>query len=921
MLSEEMRQKIISMLSNTISEAEKRTSIDEKRKFYLECIQRMAWCIGFDNKNNVYCDELNQLLDDYFLNVIVKKPKVFEDEGYHPWLESKRSSIEWKFYDRYERYLLKIKNWKPCTVINIKKSSDVVLDHIAYPQTDNYFNKKGLVIGDIQSGKTANYTALINKALDVGYKIIIVLAGLTRELRNQTQRRLDCEVLGYETKLNSRGKTIGVGLVGSSLNAEGLTFADSEKEFGDMKRYFSSHTLDKNLNPIVAIVKKNASVLEHLNNFLTQSQNYCYTNGKLDIPVLIIDDEVDQASVDTKNSEKLENSSTINKKIRTILGNLNRYSYVGYTATPFANVFINPDREDIYPKDFIISLPTDNDYCGIKEYFGVDAVDSEDSDYTSDHVQDLFVNIDDIQNLFSNEKVNVSTEIFDLNDSLKEAILSFIVASSIKKTRGIKGFNSMLIHIARFKNPSTTLKPVVQNYIEMLYRKLKYESFSEVAKYKDIWNNKFEKVSETRLGTNFNDKWEDIEKFLMPTLESILNNIKVLNGDSGDLLDYTSETSGDFIVIGGDKLSRGLTIEGLIISYYYRKSINYDSLLQMGRWFGYRKGWIDVCRVYTTIESLNNFITVGKVLQQFKLDIDEMNLEKLNPREVGQRILYSPKLIPTARNKMKNSTKMKISFSGSVQQIISFDPKYCKNNLLQACNFIEKLGFGEKHKNNKVVFKCVNPELVIDFLSKYKECHESYDFGYISIKNRINYIENLNKSGELTEWTVVINSLCSISNEYDNSFKIGNYKIYKPTRTLRDIGDANKFDIFNIRAAIDPSDFTEIFDENSDEYQRIKYFSPSKNYSSFSSKNAILSIYIFDLFERESTNEFDSKTNKLKTKRGKKIENGQSVCGIGVWFSKATNYENSATEYYVSKDYLDREAKEQSYYEGGDTND
>ncbi len=418
-----------------------------------------------------------------FLNVIVKKPKVFEDEGYHPWLESKRSSIEWKFYDRYERYLLKIKNWKPCTVINIKKSSDVVLDHIAYPQTDNYFNKKGLVIGDIQSGKTANYTALINKALDVGYKIIIVLAGLTRELRNQTQRRLDCEVLGYETKLNSRGKTIGVGLVGSSLNAEGLTFADSEKEFGDMKRYFSSHTLDKNLNPIVAIVKKNASVLEHLNNFLTQSQNYCYTNGKLDIPVLIIDDEVDQASVDTKNSEKLENSSTINKKIRTILGNLNRYSYVGYTATPFANVFINPDREDIYPKDFIISLPTDNDYCGIKEYFGVDAVDSEDSDYTSDHVQDLFVNIDDIQNLFSNEKVNVSTEIFDLNDSLKEAILSFIVASSIKKTRGIKGFNSMLIHIARFKNPSTTLKPVVQNYIEMLYRKLKYESFSEVAKY------------------------------------------------------------------------------------------------------------------------------------------------------------------------------------------------------------------------------------------------------------------------------------------------------------------------------------------------------------------------------------------------------------------------------------------------------
>lgn len=909
MISDELMEQITKMLYGAMSKADKLESIEEKKRLYYKYLKSNLWILETNEEVDVDSPEIEELITDKFLNISIKKPQIFEDDGFVPWLDSARKDIAWNFYNRYEEYLLTSKKWKPKAISDMKKSSDIILDHMANPKTEKYFNKRGLVIGDIQSGKTANYTALINKAIDAGYKIIIVLAGLTRDLRNQTQKRLDSEVLGYETKTNGKGKAIGVGTI-RQLNVEGLTYADDQKDFGDMKKYFSTHTLDNQLNPIVAIVKKNVSVLTHLNSFLTTSQDYCYTNKKLNIPVLIIDDEVDQASVDTKDSELKEGASAINKMIRTILSNLNRYAYVGYTATPFANVFVDPDREDdIYPKDFILCIPSNDDYCGIKEYFGVDAIGND--EYTSDHIQDLFVNIKDYDDLFVDKKIKASTSTVDLNKSLKDAIISFIIAASIKKSRGFNGYNSMLIHIARFKNPATTLRPLVSSFVDNLYHNLKYSYNSEVLQYKEFWLQKFKKVSEIRLANKYNDDWEKIEKYLLTTIESAMNNVKVLNGDSGDILDYSSTNSGDYIVIGGDKLSRGLTLEGLVVSYYYRRSRAYDSLLQMGRWFGYRKGWIDVCRVYTTVPFMNDFITVGKVLQKFKNDMEEMYVQRLNPREVGQRIMYSPNLIPTARNKMKKTTKIKISFSGEIQQIITFNRDFVLDNLKLTREFIDGLGEGEIRPNNKVVFKNIKPKAILDYLRKYKECSSYYGYGHISIGNWIKYIENLNNEDELINWTVVLNSLSSKKKEYDNSILIGKYNIFKPTRTLRDDGDSSKFELYTVKTNSDPSDFAEFFDPNSNEYKTVDHYDPTKEYSGFDSKQAIMAIYVIDLFEKQLTDEFDPKTNKRKAVRGKLIKDGQSICAPAIWFSKTKDYEKSATVYYVSKDYLDREKKQE----------
>lgn len=917
-MTNDTKDKIKNLLFGIMQSADKLTSLEEKKQFYVGFLEKNLDYLDVDEKIDPSSEEIEELITDEFLTIVVDKPKIFEDEGYVPWLQDARKDIHWTFYNRYERYLLDVKKWKPKAIADLKKSSDIILDHMANPKSDKLFNKKGLVIGDIQSGKTANYTAVINKAIDAGYKIVIVFAGLTRDLRNQTQNRLDSEVLGYETKTHGKGNNIGVGLI-NPLNVEGLTYADEKKDFGDMKKYFSSHTLDKDVKPIVAIVKKNKSVLSHLDRFLTQSQTSCYTDGKLDISVLIIDDEVDQASVDTKDSDEIENASAINKMIRTILSHLNRYSYVGYTATPFANVFVNPDRDDIYPKDFILCLPTNEDYCGIKEYFGVDALDENDD--SSDHVHDLFVNISDYKDLFNtNDRLTASTNTDFLNKSIKDAILSFIIAASIKKSRGIEGFNSMLIHIARFKNPSTTLKPLVSDYVDSLYNRLKYSYDKTIPIYKKFWEENFAPTSKRRLGSNFHDDWEIIKKYLMPTIESIQMNIKVVNGDSEDMLDYSSTKSGDYIVIGGDKLSRGLTLEGLVVSYYYRNSKAYDSLLQMGRWFGYRRGWIDVCRVFTTVKFMNDFITVGKVLQRFKADVQEMYDLHLNPREVGQRIMYSPNLIPTARNKMKSTTKIKVSFSGGLQQVITFNRNFRDFNLKLTNDFVVSLGKGEIRPNRKVVFKNVSAETILDYLRKYKDCSNYYGYGHISIGNWIKYIENVNARGELMDWTVVLNSLQT--QKGNNAVNIGGYDIYKASRTLRDDGDSSSFKLYTIKTNNDPTDFREVLDPSSQEYKDTDHFNPEKEYSGFDSSKAVMALYVVDLYEKILTNDFDPKTNKQKTIRGKLIEDGVSMCAPAIWFSKTKDYESSATIYYVSKDYLERESVEDDDDEdvGGDEN-
>lgn len=876
-------------------------SITEKMKMLLSAL---AQNIAIDDP------ELVQMIKESV--VIEEKPPIVFSKGYTPWLDTERPNIKWNYYERYEEYLVKVKEWNWGTVSSVNASTDTILDHMQNPRSSSFFGTKGLVIGDIQSGKTANYTALINKALDCGYKLIIVLAGLTKDLRSQTQKRLDKEVLGYETRSDSqKGNAIGVGLLrGQVPSINAITHSGDS---GDLKKSTAeaiSTTLSDGMTPLIAVLKKNSSVLNALINNVLSSEVGSKTNGKFDIPVLIIDDEVDQASVNTKKNERVEEASTINRLIRTMLSKFNRYAYVGYTATPFANVFVNPygfeneEDKDIFPEDFIICLTRPNDYCGVQEYFGIEPL----SDYDDDALTlDLVEKIDDYFELFDDEiqvskKILVDTPVVAINDSLNRAFMHFIIASAVKYSRGIIGHNSMLIHIARFKNPATSMRDLVYETISNMLVLYKYGDQEERDRFRIYWEKNIKGVSQSRLENEFCDTWESIEQHIITILEMTKNGIKIVNGDSGDICDFDSSNVGQHIIIGGDKLSRGLTLEGLLVSYYHRKSRTYDALLQMGRWFGYRKGWLDLCRIFTVNEYVNDFINAGIALELFKNDVEEMNDGGLTPIEFGLKIKYSPRLAPTSSTKMRNAQKQKISLSDGLQQTLTYDKNYVSKNRELVIDFVNN-NDSFQGKSGNIIIRNISGEKIKDFLKQYKEKESG---GTVSIRNWINYIDKLNDKGELIDWTVIVHSNSSAN--ADTLDNIGYYKIYKSQYADRNLTAKDEDQDIYLKAIVDQSDFRDFYDEDSTEYNSVHKFVKTNEtiQQTFTADKGVLAIYVMDIHKKIYSNTKILDTGKARKiyAKGDMLAGGEGVIGLCVWFPKTENYEQSAIEYYFNPVYL-----------------
>lgn len=285
--------------------------------------------------------------------------------------------------------------------------------------------------------------------------------------------------------------------------------------------------------------------------------------------------------------------------------------------------------------------------------------------------------------------------------------------------------------------------------------------------------------------------------------------------------------------------------------------------------------------------------------------------------------MYSPNLIPTARAKMKSTTKYKVSFSGQIQQVITFGREHIKHNFDVAKAFISQLKNGEIRRENKVVFKDVSADLVLDYLRNYREYSNEYGYGFISVQNWIKYIEKLVGKGELTSWTVVLHSVSPSINA--DCVKIASYDIYKPKRTLRDVGDSSQFIYYTIKNLSDPKDFAEFFDPKSKEYNMVKHYNPATKYPGFDAQHAIISINVVDLYEKELTDEYNSEKMKFKAKRGRLINDAINTSGPTIWFPHATNYEDSAISYYVTKDYLAAEQKlietESKEFEEEETNE
>ncbi len=570
---------------------------------------------------------------------------------------SNRPDIKWKYAEAYRKYLLGT-GWEASAVASISNSGHALLGLLHDPRQGKKFKKYGLVIGQVQSGKTANYTSLLCSAADAGYKVLIVIAGIHNALRSQTQQRLEATFAGRSTR--SR-KSIGVGLEQDFPHPVTLTTVDCD--FSSSTKHISNFRLTDLTKPVLLVIKKNVTTLRNVHDWL-QAMNADQANRIRNAPMLMIDDEADHSSINTRGLD--QDPTRTNELIRRILSLFPKAAYVGFTATPFANIFIDPVnfhpelKSNLFPSDFIHCLKAPNTYWGPTKIF-------PDRDRSSEYV----LSINDCEDVIP-LKHKKEHKVPRLPASLLEAIHQFILARAIRILRNQTNEHcSMLINVSRFVAVQEQIHRMVKSYVQDLRNamQLHYRLPARMAERHDAI--KALKASFERSYKNCDQDWKDIRNHLQAAGQNVA--VLLINATSADSLSYEDhEREGScrtIIVVGGLSLSRGLTIEGLCISYLYRNTRMYDTLMQMGRWFGYRPGYQDLCRIHLTDEAISWYTFVSRATQEVHAQVDHMAAKSCTPSEFGLWVRNHPEqLSVTARNKMLRGEKVSIDFGGRIAE-------------------------------------------------------------------------------------------------------------------------------------------------------------------------------------------------------------------------------------------------------------
>jgi hypothetical protein len=758
--------------------------------------------------------------------VTVDQAFALDGDGDHvEWLADRRPAIEWNLWRRYMRYLMESKNFSPPVANRLDEDTDRILQRLEDPQRQGAWDRRGMVVGHVQSGKTANYTGLICKAFDAGYKVVVVLAGIDDGLRSQTQLRIDEGVLGFDTQkqrnFDQDNSRIGVGLLrGEPLYAVNSLTSSAPK--GDFRRVFAQ-TIGVNPggnDPLILVVKKNKSILNNLTSWITSFDAIKDDTGRkivYGVPLLVIDDECDNASVNTNIEDPEVSPTAINGCIRELLASFDQSAYIGYTATPFANIFISPDSgnlekhgENLFPRDFIVSLKRASNYVGAAKVFGI-AGDDEVGIEAIDALP-ITRTVDDQEEWILPSHKNGHHVPSPMPSSLREALLSFILVCAARRARRqITSHNSMLVHVTRFTNVQAQVSLQIEEELGYIKQRIKYgdgaRSPGILDELRELWESDFLPTT-----AKFDDPslqevtWIDLEEHLESAATKI--EVRTINGTSGDSLEYFNKPSGvSVIAVGGAKLSRGLTLEGLSISYYLRTSRMYDTLLQMGRWFGFRPGYLDLCRLYTTAELQRWYRETALANEDLLVQFDEMALTGKTPADFGLRVRQSPEgLAVTRAGAMRNGTKIRLTFSGSITETILFDPtERAVNANLHAVEGLvhameehappTRLGSGEL---SNLVWAGIAGEDVADFLEQYSS-HPQATKAQSSLMAKYIRSRLSDSSPELVEWTVAI-----LSNP-ETVAEIAGYKVGR-TKRSHFPSDKESSDIYAIRRLLNPAD-------------------------------------------------------------------------------------------------------------------
>ncbi len=666
---------------------------------------------------------IKKLIREYKTKEEFLKPVGFcyQDDKIEPWLSQEKPDINWFYWDRYRDYLRNKKHWSRDTLRSMDRDTDNILNGIANPKTKDPFDRRGLVVASVQSGKTANYIGLISKAADAGYKIIIVMAGIYNVLRNQTQERIEDGFVGYD--LVSK-KYVGVG---SSRQRRPLLGTSRIRDFNKatedtMRGVTSGHIRE----PLVFVIKKNTNSLREISLWL---ENNCKDDG----PLLLIDDEADNASINVKYGKG--EISKINGQIRKILGLFTQSAYIGYTATPFANVLIDSKStddeagDDIFPRSFIYTLEQSTAYFGAEKIFG-------DIDETNPKYIRWILDDDESQGI----KRRSGDTLKELPQSLEQAIDTFIIACSIRVLSGDADEHmTMMVNMSPFRTVQHSIYYLIEDYVDLLRRSINsyaglpssiaLSSSAKLRELKQVWEQEYSDAPFT---------WEEMLKTLQETIRPIT--LAEINSQSKDALDYT-RTPQRVIAIGGYRLSRGLTLEGLLVSYYARNARAYDSLMQMARWFGYRFGYENLCRIWMTEQSARWYAYVANATAELTNEVRAMCTAHSTPMDYGLRIKSSPDtLMITARNKMGAGTEVKparVKLDGAFIETTAFDrnPLTLQYNedlakdllvQLQAHHCMPDSEYSTSNgRPSGTLIRNVSSDLIRDYISRYKNSSES----------------------------------------------------------------------------------------------------------------------------------------------------------------------------------------------------
>lgn len=763
--------------------------------------------------------EARERLDAEFPTAARLDTMIVDPDNWEPWYSPERKD-EHDFYWKAYRGVLEGKGWAPDAIAHLNTSTAEIVGRLADPSAEIGYQTKGLVVGHVQSGKTANFTGITAKAIDAGYRLVIVLTGTIELLRGQTQRRLDMELIGEQNILagadptnadairyidyvgtgdtdwfgqrflrhkvdphNQQGTpaikrltTIGKDYRKLGVGRDTLDFRRSGELRNPAKPVFDPENIH-DVDVRIAVMKKNTTALKNLIHDLKNIRA-----DSREIPALIIDDEADQASVNTVNPRSkaaVNKSSAINQLIKDLLELLPRAQYVGYTATPFANVFVSPDdSEDIFPKDFIVSLEPSNEYMGGAEFHDLGGVELEDKGDPAVSNEAAFV-----RNLIADGDADPHSE----RAEMLQAIDAFVLSGAIKKWRESVDpdryrfrHHTMLVHESVLTSEHSALADTFRS----VWAEGAYTSPAGSARLRSLYAEDFERVTKSRLGWSelpLPSVFDELKPFIGATVDAVMADsdpVVVVNGTKDS--DYSAM---DFqvrpywrIMVGGAKLSRGFTVEGLTVSYYRRRTTAADTLMQMGRWFGYRPGYTDLVRLYIGRDVLDGkkrsydlydaFTSIIEDEEEFRAqlrqfsELEEDGKPVVRPIHVPPMVFQQlPWLRPTGANKMYNAVLDYEGIGGIVRDFNALD--YRKDGSRNADHFDAVKPWIASLSAERAIFYGVNGttfearhgivsnEDVLKALRRFKLL--SLD----QLSPTIAMIEKAAKSGDVADWAII----------------------------------------------------------------------------------------------------------------------------------------------------------------------